>query len=113
MKVLCVEDGSVDIDALENGELRDGKVLVYRQGSKPPFVLEIPNNNKSRLLKELEEIKAMLKADFQNDTYLNVYKAIERYYCYIDERVKIIKDELKENIDEQLTHQHEDKVGQN
>lgn len=41
MKILCIEDGSIDVDALENGELREGKVLVYRQGSKPPFVLEI------------------------------------------------------------------------
>ena len=41
MKILCIEDGSVDVDAIENGELRDGKVLVYRTGSKPPFVLEI------------------------------------------------------------------------
>lgn len=41
MKILCVEDGSVDLDALEEEPLRDGKVLVYRQGSKAPFVLEI------------------------------------------------------------------------
>ena len=42
MKILCVEDGSVDIDNLTNRkEWRDDKILVYRQGSKPPFVLEI------------------------------------------------------------------------
>lgn len=41
MKILCVEDGSVDLNALEEEPLRDGKVLVYKQGSKPPFVLEI------------------------------------------------------------------------
>lgn len=39
ISILCVEDGSVDIDDLEN--LEDGKVLIYRQGSKPPFVLEL------------------------------------------------------------------------
>lgn len=44
MRILCVEDGSVDIDALENGELKDGQVLVYRQGSKPPFILEVPDS---------------------------------------------------------------------
>ena len=41
MKILCVEDGSIDIDAIENGELKNGKVLVYRQGANPPFVLEV------------------------------------------------------------------------
>ena len=39
MKILCIEDGSIDIDDLEN--LKDGGVLVYRQGSTPPKVIEI------------------------------------------------------------------------
>ena len=42
MKILCVEDGSVDVDAIERGDLKDGKVLMYRQGATPPFVLDIP-----------------------------------------------------------------------
>jgi hypothetical protein len=41
MQILCVEDGSVDLDALEQDGLKDGMVLPYRQGSKPPFVLEL------------------------------------------------------------------------
>lgn len=37
-KILLVEDGSVDIDKLE----QDGfYVIVYRQGSKPPIWLEL------------------------------------------------------------------------
>lgn len=36
MGVLTVEDGSVDIDNLEDEGLSPGKVLVYRQGSTPP-----------------------------------------------------------------------------
>ena len=44
MKILCVEDGSIDIEGLEKEPLRDGKILVYRQGAKPPFVLEMPDN---------------------------------------------------------------------
>lgn len=31
MKILCVEDGSVDLYELEEEPLRDGKVLVYRK----------------------------------------------------------------------------------
>lgn len=41
MKILCVEDGSVDIEKIENNGLKDGQVLVYRQGARVPFVLEL------------------------------------------------------------------------
>ncbi len=39
VNILCVEDGSVDLDSLEQEGLQDGKILVYRQGARPPFVL--------------------------------------------------------------------------
>ena len=39
MKILCIEDGSVDLEALEN--IKDGGVLLYRKGSTPPHVIEI------------------------------------------------------------------------
>lgn len=38
--VYAVEDGSVDTDDLEENGLRPGKILLYRQGSRPPFVLD-------------------------------------------------------------------------
>lgn len=41
--ILCVEDGSVDLETLETEGLKDGKVLVYRQGSRPPYLIEIPD----------------------------------------------------------------------
>lgn len=45
MKILCIEDGSVSEETLqqiiENPESLDNKVLIYRQGAKPPYVLEI------------------------------------------------------------------------
>lgn len=41
MKILCVEDGSVDLEAIEQEGLKDGGILVYRQGSQPPYVLEV------------------------------------------------------------------------
>ncbi len=40
MGVLSIEDGSVDTDNLEEEGLSPGKVLVYRQGSTPPRLLE-------------------------------------------------------------------------
>lgn len=40
MGVLAVEDGSVDCDNLEEEGLSPGKILVYRQGSNPPRMIE-------------------------------------------------------------------------
>lgn len=36
MGVLCVEDGSVDVDELKNDGINGGKVIVYRQGANAP-----------------------------------------------------------------------------
>lgn len=44
--VMAVEDGSVNLDALEDEGLAPGRVLVYRQGSTPPMMMQygsIPN----------------------------------------------------------------------
>lgn len=38
--VLTVEDGSVDVDILEEDGLQPGRVIVYRNGSKPPEFLD-------------------------------------------------------------------------
>lgn len=40
MGVLTVEDGSIDVDELSEEGLLPGKVLVYRQGGKPPQILD-------------------------------------------------------------------------
>ena len=59
MKILCVEDGSVDLNALKEEPLRDGKVLVYRQGATPPYVLEFTDTNENAI-KELIEVQNLL-----------------------------------------------------
>lgn len=41
MGVVAVEDGSVDLENLEEEGLSPGKVLLYRQGSNPPTMLEM------------------------------------------------------------------------
>ena len=43
MGVLTVEDGSIDTDELSEEGLLPGKVIVYRQGSKPPEMLDCGN----------------------------------------------------------------------
>ncbi len=40
MGVMTVEDGSVDVDDLENEGLEPGKILVYRQGSNAPEMMK-------------------------------------------------------------------------
>ncbi|MCM1290293.1 MAG: hypothetical protein NC188_06540, partial [Corallococcus sp.] len=40
MGVLTVEDGSVDTDSLEEEGLSPGKILVYRQGSQKPSLMD-------------------------------------------------------------------------
>ena len=47
MGVMTVEDGSVDLDNLEDEGLSPGKILVYRQGSNAPRMLaseSVPND---------------------------------------------------------------------
>ena len=39
MGIMTVEDGSMDVDDLEQDGLSPGKVLVYRQGSKAPEIM--------------------------------------------------------------------------
>ncbi len=62
MGILSVEDGSVDIESLEDEGLSPGKVLVYRQGSTPPKILDtngLPSsfeNEEDKLLEEFTQI---------------------------------------------------------
>ncbi len=73
MNVLAVEDGSVDTDALEIDGLSPGKVLVYRQGSKSPEIMEEPKCNidfdreEERLLGEFKTIAGV--SDMMSDSY--------------------------------------------
>lgn len=62
MGVLTVEDGSVDVDNLEEEGLAPGKILVYRQGANAPKYLESENistdfeKEEERLLNEFTSI---------------------------------------------------------
>lgn len=55
MGVIAVEDGSVDAEELVSDGLRPGKVLVYRQGSEPPKMLD-PGSVPSEYEKEEERL---------------------------------------------------------
>ncbi len=62
MGVLAVEDGSVDIDNLEEEGLAPGKILVYRQGSTAPAFLggeSVPSDFEKEETRLLEEFNAL------------------------------------------------------
>lgn len=65
MGVLTVEDGSVDTDNLEEEGLSPGKILVYRQGSVKPSLMEsgnVPNDfgeEEDRLLQEFVTVSGV------------------------------------------------------
>ena len=60
---LVVEDGSVDIDNLEEENICAGKILVYRQGAKKPEILseninkyDVYEKEEQRLLEEFSRL---------------------------------------------------------
>ncbi len=65
MGVMAVEDGSVDIDNLEQEGISPGKILVYRQGATPPHMVDcgsVPNDfnaEETRLLNEFTQISGV------------------------------------------------------
>ena len=75
MGILSVEDGSVDIHSLEDEGLSPGKVLVYRQGSTPPKILEnyqmpsVFENEEEKLLQEFTQIAGISDLSTTRETY--------------------------------------------
>ena len=65
MNVLAVEDGSIDTESLEMEGLSPGKVLIYRQGSKIPEIMQNPKLNvdfeaeEERLLGEFKTVSGV------------------------------------------------------
>lgn len=63
--VLTVEDGSVDVDNLENNGVEPGKIIIYRNGSTPPKFLDpgkIPedfNKEEEKLLSEINNLSCI------------------------------------------------------
>ncbi len=55
MGVMSVEDGSVDVDDLAEDGLSPGKIVVYRQGTRPPSVIGT-GNIPSELIYEEERL---------------------------------------------------------
>lgn len=75
MGVLNVEDGSVDTDELVDEGLQPGKVIVYRQGSRPPEIMttsQIPADftyEEDRLSREFVTISGTSDVSRNADIY--------------------------------------------
>ena len=76
--IVCVEDGSMDVDELCEEGLAPGKVIVYRQGSKAPSILLSDSNHEVNLLNEMMRVRDCYKKelvdlmeDIENELILN------------------------------------------
>ncbi len=103
--VLAVEDGSVDIDELEDGGLPPGKVLVYRQGSAPPRMMDaggIPPEfryEEERLLSEFITISGVSELSKYSQTYASMSgKAIALLTEQDDSRLAVASNSVRDCI---------------
>ena len=61
MGILTVEDGSVDVESLQEEGLSPGKILIYRQGSNPPKMMD-----KDSMPTEFSEEEEKLLSEFSS-----------------------------------------------
>lgn len=45
IEILCVEEGSVDIEKLKNVGVPEENIIVYRKGGESPYLLRIKKEN--------------------------------------------------------------------
>ncbi len=106
MGVLAVEDGSVDTDNLEEEGLYPGKVLVYRQGSAPPVMLnygQVPNEfsrEEEKLLSEFVMISGVSEVTTYSQVPSNVASgtAISLLLEQDDTRISLTADSVKNAV---------------
>ena len=39
IELVCIEDGSTDVDKLRAAGIPESNIILYRKGSKPPYLL--------------------------------------------------------------------------
>lgn len=105
MGVLAVEDGSLDIENLEEEGLSPGKVLVYRQGATLPKLLEnenIPSSfdtEEERLMEEFATVSGVNDLQNQSVMYGNVSGVVLQLLLEQDEaRIQSSIDEIKSSV---------------
>ncbi len=107
MGVLTVEDGSVDLDNLEEEGLSPGKILVYRQGSSAPRFMtanSVPTDferEEEALLAEFMVISGVSDVLSNSSSYTNLSGvALQLLIEQDDSRISPTSDKIKECIKE-------------
>lgn len=103
MGVLTVEDGSVDVENLQEEGLSPGKVLIYRQGSEPPKIMDGGNvpldftYEEERLINEFMVISGTSELSRNSATPTNVTSgvALQLLIDQDDTRLAATADELR------------------
>lgn len=105
MGVLAVEDGSVDIDNLEEDGLAPGKILVYRQGSTAPKFLggeSLPvdfEKEEEKLLKEFSALSGTSEMGSMENVSTSLSGvALELLIDENETRLKFTTDSVKDAI---------------
>ena len=106
MGVLAVEDGSVDTDNLEEEGLSPGKVLIYRQGSTPPMMMnagQVPSEfsrEEEKLLNEFVMISGVSEVTTYSQVPANVSSgtAISLLLEQDDTRISLTADSIREAV---------------
>ena len=105
MGVLAVEDGSVDIDNLEEEGLAPGKILVYRQGSTSPQFLggeSLPADfakEEDKLLKEFSTLSGTSQFGNMEDVSASLSGvALELLLDENESRLKFTTDSIKNAV---------------
>ena len=93
--VIYVEDGSVDVDELQESLGEDTKVIVYRQGSKPPEIIQLAEPIKDWTDDYID--KARKKVENTREHFNKLYKMPKTNK--VDKEIKAIYDILFEGID--------------
>lgn len=104
--VLTVEDGSVDVDNLENNGLEPGKIIIYRNGSTPPKFLNpgsIPEDfekEEERLLKELNHLSCIsdVTTNANIPSGINSGTALSLLIEQDETKLSVIAEEIKNSI---------------
>jgi len=111
MGVLTVEDGSIDIDNLEEEGLSPGKILVYRQGANAPTYMGNTNvpvdfsAEEEKLLSEFKVISGVSDIINTNLAKTNISGVALQLIIEQDEaRLSVTSDQIKMAIKEVAKH---------
>lgn len=106
--ILVAEDGSVDVEELEESGLAPGKVIVYRQGSVPPVFMNagtVPSefrDEEERLLTEFRTISGVSDIGSVSASALSTFSGyamsllIEQDYSRLSVTTESIRSAVKE-----------------